>query len=127
MHDAPPTDRLEENPLSRLSTAMVALYKEQFGRGPQHTRSNWAGPDTLLCQLWSTLTPAERSLAAMGEHQRLRETRMMFQHASEAELRGTVERIFGRSVRAFISGMDTYQDVAVEVFILEPVAPDGDA
>lgn len=125
MHDVPQTERLEDNPLSRLSTAMVGLYKDQFGRGPQHTRSNWAGPDTLVCQLWSTLTPAERTLAAMGEHQRLRETRLMFQHAAEGTMRESVEHIFGRRVRAFISGMDTGQDVAVEVFILDPA--DGPA
>jgi uncharacterized protein YbcI len=35
---------------------------------------------------------------------------------------GTVEEITGRKVWAFVSGIDTQQDVASEVFYLEPVA-----
>ena len=114
------------NPLAELSRAMVRLYKEQFGRGPTKSRSNWAGPDTLVCQLWETLTPAERNMAAMGEHARLRDVRLFFQHVAEPQFRAVVEEIFGRRVRAFVSGMDTKEDVSVELFILHP-APEGEA
>jgi uncharacterized protein YbcI len=103
-----------------LSNAMVRLYKEQFGRGPTKARTNFAGPDVVVCTLEDSLTPAERNLAAMGEHQRLRDVRLFFQYATEDKFRGAVERITGRKVRAFISGMDTEQDVACEVFYLEP-------
>ena len=111
----------EDNPLAELSRAMVRLYKEQFGRGPTRSRSHWAGPDTLVCQLWETLTPAERNMAAMGEHARLRDVRLFFQHATEPQFRAAVEGIFDRRVRAFVSGMDTREDVSVEIFILHPV------
>ena len=110
----------EDNPLAELSRAMVKLYKEQFGRGPTRSRSNWAGPDTLVCQLWETLTPAERNMAAMGEHARLRDVRLFFQHATEPQFRAAVETIFGRRVRAFVSGMDTQEDVSMEIFVLHP-------
>jgi hypothetical protein len=43
----------------------------------------------------------------MGEHQRLRETRLFFQHAREPDFRGNVERITGRRVRGCLSGTDT--------------------
>jgi hypothetical protein len=57
----------------------------------------------------------------MGEHERLRETRMFFQYASVPEFCEPVERITGRKVRAFISGTDTHVDgVSVESFILHP-------
>ncbi len=106
--------------LTDLSNAMVKFFKEQFGRGPTRVRSDWAGPDTLVCKLWDTFTPAERAMAAMGEHTRLRETRLFFQTASEDEIRGLVERITGRRVVGFISGTDTGADLSVEVFVLEP-------
>ena len=64
--------------LSELSNAMVRLYKEQFGRGPTKARSVYAGADAVLCTLENSFTPAEQSLARMGEHQRLRDTRMFF-------------------------------------------------
>jgi hypothetical protein len=50
-----------------ISNEIVRLYKEQFGRGPTHARTNWAGPDTLITTLENTLTRAERNLVAMGE------------------------------------------------------------
>ncbi len=106
--------------LSELSNAMVRLYKEQFGRGPTKARSVYAGPDAVLCTLENSFTPAEQSLARMGEHQRLRDTRMFFQYASEKEFRETVEQITGRKVRAFVSGIDTERDVSSELFYLEP-------
>ena len=108
--------------LQELSHAMIRLYKEQFGRGPTKVRTDFAGPDTVISTLENSLTPAERSLAAMGEHQRLRDVRMFFQHASEREFVGTVEEITGRKVRAFVSGIDTNKDVSSEVFYLEPQA-----
>ena len=108
--------------LQELSNAMVQVYKEQFGRGPTKARSNYAGPDTLIATIEDSLTPAERNMVALDEHQRVREIRMFFQHASERAFIDAVERITGRTVRAFVSGMDTSQDVSSEVFYLEPVA-----
>jgi uncharacterized protein YbcI len=99
---------------------MVRIYKDQFGRGPTKARSDFAGPDVLICTLEDSLTPAERRLAEMGEHQRLRDTRLYFQHATEGEFRDVIERVLGRKVRAFISGIDTVQDVSAELFYLEP-------
>ena len=106
--------------LAAVSNAMVRLHKEQFGRGPTRARSEWAGPDQLVVTLEDTLTPAERRLRAMGEHERLRDTRLLFQYAAQEELTAVVEDITGRTVRAFISGLDTRTDVACEVFVFAP-------
>lgn len=104
---------------------MVALFKEQFGRGPTRARTYWAGPDILVCLLEETLTPAERNLAAMGEHQRLRDTRLYFQYATVAELCRPIERITGRKVKAFFSATDTVVDGAtIETFLLHPAGSD---
>jgi uncharacterized protein YbcI len=110
-------------PLAALSNEMVRIYKEQFGRGPTKVRSEYAGPDTLVCLLENTFTPAEKNLQAMGEHQRLREMRMFFQYASEEDFTGAVMRTTGRKVRSFLSGIDTRTDVACELFVLEPESP----
>jgi uncharacterized protein YbcI len=107
--------------LSGVSNAMVKLYKEQFGRGPTKARSDLAGPDTLICTLEDSLTPAERNMVKAGEHQRLRDLRMYFQHASEKDFISTVEGITGRTVRSFTSGMDVQQDLATEAFYFEPI------
>lgn len=119
------SDEAGDSVLATISREMVRLYKDQFGRGPTKARSNFAGPDVLVCTLENSLTPAEKRLVEKGEHQRLRDLRLYFQYATEDEFRSTVERLVGRPVRAFVSGMDTCQDVATEIFYLE-ARSDGD-
>lgn len=104
---------------AEISREMVRLYKELFGRGPTRARTEFAGPDIVICSLENTFTPAERSLAEMGEHQRLRDTRMYFQSATADKFREIIERLTKRRVRAFISGLDAGEDVCAEVFYLE--------
>jgi uncharacterized protein YbcI len=108
--------------LAEISREMVRLYKEQFGRGPTRARTSFAGSDAVLCTLEDSLTPAERRLVEMGEHQRLRDVRLFLQHASERELCAIIETALNRKVRAFISGIDTRADVSAEVFYLEPAS-----
>ena len=107
--------------LQEVTNAMVRIYKEQFGRGPTKARTNYAGPDTLVSTLENSLTVAESSMLALDEHQRVREIRLFFQHASERDFVDAVQQITGRKVRAFVSGTDTHRDVSSEVFYLEPV------
>jgi uncharacterized protein YbcI len=115
---------------AEISREMVHLYKELFGRGPTKARTEFAGPNVVICSLENTFTPAERSLAEMGEYQRLRDTRMYFQAATHERFREIVERVTGRKVRAFISGLDAAEDVCAEVFYLESgggSGPDSEA
>lgn len=112
--------------LQAVSNEMVRLFKEQFGRGPTRARSDWAGPDVLTVVLEDTLTPAERNLAQMGAHDRLRENRMFFQYASANEFCEPIERLTGRRVRAFASAIDTMVDgLCVETFVLHPRGFEG--
>jgi uncharacterized protein YbcI len=111
-------DANHESVRAEISREMVRLYKELFGRGPTKARTEFAGPDIVICSLENTFTPAERSLAELGEHQRLRDTRMYFQAATSEKFREIIERLTGRKVRAFISGLDAEEDVCAEVFYL---------
>lgn len=111
--------------LAEISNEMVRLYKDQFGRGPTRVRTKWAGPDVVVCTLEDTFTPAERNLADMGEHARLRDLRSFFQYAAVREFCEPVERVTGRRVKAFISGVDTQADgVSAELFVLHPEGSD---
>jgi uncharacterized protein YbcI len=122
----PERDVAQQNTLSMISNEMVRLYKDQFGRGPTKTRTNWAGSDVLVVTLEETFTPAERSLQRMGKHQELRDLRMLFQYAAVDEFCEPVERLTGRKVRAFVSGIDTDADLATELFVLHPSGYDGE-
>jgi uncharacterized protein YbcI len=124
-HSEPVTN--EHSTLSAISNEMVRIYKDQFGRGPTKTRTQWAGPDILVVTLERTFTPAERKLCELGEHARLRELRLLFQYVEVKTFCDPVERLTGRTVRAFISGIDTQADLATETFVLHPSGYNGDS
>ena len=106
--------------LSALANEMVALYKSHLGRGPTRTRADWLGEDALVVTLEDSLTPAEHRLVELGEHARLRDARTFSQYATVPEFIEIVERLTGRKVRSFVSGIDTWADVCAEVFYFEP-------
>jgi uncharacterized protein YbcI len=106
--------------LAAISSAMVALHKEQFGRGPRRARTEFAGPDAVVCVLDDVLLPAEHRMVAMGDQQRVRESRMYLQVATSDEFVHALEEILGRQVRAFASATDPDSDVVFEIFALEP-------
>ncbi len=111
--------------LSSISNEMVGIYKDQFGRGPTKTRANWAGPDVLVVTLENTLTAAELTLRQLGHHVRLRELRALFQYAEVERFCEPVERLTGRRVRGFLSGIDIEADIATEMFVMHPKGYDG--
>ena len=116
------TDGSQPSPLTRITRAMVAIYKDQFGRGPNYAHSHYASADSIVCFLEGSLTPIERTLAELGEDRRLRDIRLLFQHAAEDSFRSAVEAITGRRVIAFVSGLDTRADISTEVFVLAPIS-----
>jgi uncharacterized protein YbcI len=113
-------ERSPGNAMQAVSNAMVKLHKEQFGRGPTNARSYFAGPDTLVCTLENSLLPAEQTMVEMGEDQRVRESRMFLQVATQAQFVGAVEEIVSRKVRAFASAIDPGPGVVFEIFSFEP-------
>jgi uncharacterized protein YbcI len=114
------TATVDRSPLLEISNGMVAVFKEAFGRGPTKARAQFAGHDTLLVTLESSLTVAERNLVAIGEHRRLREARLFVSDALEDQLRAIVEQALGRKTLAYVSGIDTARDLTIELFTLEP-------
>jgi uncharacterized protein YbcI len=106
--------------LTRVSNAMVALHKEQFGRGPVHARTGYAGDDTLVCTMQDALLPAEQALVEMGHHERVQESRLFFQMATRDKFTGAVEQLTGRKVVAFSSATDAEAAVVWEIFRLQP-------
>jgi uncharacterized protein YbcI len=109
-----------------VSTAMVRLHKAQFGRGPNRSKTFFAGPDVLVCVLENVLLPAEEKLVEMGKAEQVRDQRTALQVGTEQEFVSTIEQLLDRKVRSFVSALDAKQNVIFEVFMFE-VAPNGDA
>ena len=112
----------QQSMMAAVAKALVALHKEQFGRGPTKARAHFAGPDTLVCVLEDALLPAERKLVALGNQATVRETRGAFQVATADEFIAVVEVIVFRTVRAFASAVDPDANVVFENYSFEPAA-----
>jgi uncharacterized protein YbcI len=121
----PPPEEETALTLRDVSNEIVRLYKEDFGRGPTRARTDWCGRDALITTVEDSFTPAERNLVQLGEHQRVRDIRLFFQHATEPKFVRGVERLTGRTVRAFVSGLDTHVDLSTEAFYFYPAGQEG--
>lgn len=117
----------QESMMVAVSNALVALHKEQFGRGPTKARSHFAGPDALVCVLEDVLLPAELKLVALGRQNSVRETRGAYQVATAHEFITAVEQIVYRKVCAFASAVDPDANTVFENYLFERVATNGGA
>lgn len=104
-----------------MTREIVRLHGAHYGKGPTRARSYWAG-DTLICQMEETLTPAERTLVAGGKASEVHALRRGIQEIMEGQLTSAVERLTGRSVRAFLSQVHLDEEIDIEVFVLVPEA-----
>ena len=104
--------------LEGISNAIVALYREGFGRGPTGAKT-YLMDDLVLCVLRDGLTRAERTLRDEGQGELVREMRVKFQDAVEDQMRGMVEELTGRSVVAFLSQATVDPEVMIEAFFLD--------
>ena len=103
---------------SKISTQVVALFKEYTGRGPTKCRTT-IRDNLVVCLLEDTLTKAERSLADVGKEETVRHLRREFQDTMERDLREVVESQMGRPVIAFMSTNHVEPDYMAEIFVLE--------
>jgi uncharacterized protein YbcI len=108
-----------------ISNAVVGLMSDYTGRGPTKARTN-LGEDSASCILEDTLTKGERSLVAAGNADAVLEMRKAFQNSMREDAIEVVEQLTGRRVLAFLSDNHIDPDLAVETFVFEPRASEGD-
>jgi len=105
--------------LASISNVLVALHKQQFGRGPTRARTHYAGRDALLCIMEDAMLPAEHAMVRMGAALRVQESRMFFQNATAQKFIEAVEQITGRTVHAFSSATDPAANVVFEIYVFD--------
>jgi uncharacterized protein YbcI len=106
--------------LAHISTALVQLHSRYYGKGPTKAKTHWVD-DTVVCILRGGFTTVERTLIETGEVESVYQMRRSFQQAMEDEFRRVVQGATGREVIAYMSSIHVDPDLAVELFVLEPV------
>jgi uncharacterized protein YbcI len=105
---------------SGISQAMTQIHAEYYGKGATQAKT-YAFENLIVCVLRDVFTTVERTLIDVERAETVREVRTTFQHTLEATFVSAVERLTGRKVASFMSQIDPAQDIAVEVFLLEPL------
>lgn len=116
-----PRDRVT----AKISDEIVRLLAAETGHGA--TRA-WTtlGDDLIVCVLQGVLSKGEQNLVRNGTREVVLRTRHAYQDMMEHDAVAAVEQISGRTVRAFTSANHLDEDIAVEIFVLEPLQ-DGSA
>jgi len=107
--------------LAQVTNAVVGLHRSHYGKGPTRSKS-YLIDDVLICVMRDVFTTVERTLVEAGEWDKVRETRLAFQDAMRDRFTEAVERVLERRVVGFTSQVLLDEDVAIEVFVLEPVS-----
>lgn len=105
--------------LSAISTSIVGLLREHYGRGPMKAKT-YALDDIIVCVLrGSGFTAIEKTMMDSGEPDRVVAMREDFQRVMAARYKETIEELTGRKVVAFISQAHVDPDITLEVFFVD--------
>jgi uncharacterized protein YbcI len=104
--------------LAAISTRIVGLLREHYGRGPSRAKT-YAMDDCIVCVLRNGFTAHERTIVDSGEPGRVIEMRQDFQRMMERRYREVIETITGRNVVAFLSQAHLEPDITLEIFFLD--------
>ncbi len=106
-----------------ISTAVVRQLAKTTGRGPTKAKTT-LGDNAVFVVLEDTLTRGELNLVQAGESDAVLDLRRLWQKTMRGSCSREIEQLTGRTVIGFMSDNHIDPDIAVEVFILEPIGAD---
>ncbi|MDP9262356.1 MAG: DUF2294 domain-containing protein [Actinomycetota bacterium] len=107
--------------LSRISTEMVRLQKQYFGKGPERAKS-YMVDDLLFIVMRGGVTTAEQTMLDSDQENLVRNFRQQFENELSARLIGMVEEVTGRKVVNYQSQIVFDPDIVFEIFIFDEKA-----
>ncbi|MGH2885146.1 MAG: DUF2294 domain-containing protein [Solirubrobacteraceae bacterium] len=105
-----------------ISNAVVQALARTTGRGPTKAKTT-LGDNGVFVVLQDTLSRGEQTLADAGEGAAVLDLRRRWQEVMRADISREIEQLTDRKVIGFMSDNHIDPDLAVEVFVLEPLAP----
>ena len=110
---------IEAATTAAVSDAVARLFLDKFGKGPVQVETYVSG-DVLTTVMHDVLTPAEHSMIDAGKADSVLTTRMLWQRTTSDMFKQSVSEATGRQVLSVVSGFELDQELATEVFLLEP-------
>jgi uncharacterized protein YbcI len=103
-----------------ISNTVVKALARTTGRGPTKAKTT-LGDNGVFVVLQDTLTAGEQTLSDAGQGQAVLDLRRRWQRVMEVDVSREIEELTGRKVIGFMSDNHIDPDLAVEVFVLEPL------
>jgi uncharacterized protein YbcI len=105
---------------AEISNTVVQALSRTTGRGPTKAKTT-LGDNGVFVVLQDTLTRGEQNLADAGEGKAVLDLRRKWQAVMKTDVSREIEELTGRKVIGFMSDNHIDPDLAVEVFVLEPL------
>jgi uncharacterized protein YbcI len=116
-----------DGPLAaEISNTVVRALARTTGRGPTKAKTT-LGDNGVFVVLQDGMTRGEQTLADAGEGEAVLDLRRRWQRVMMDQISREIEQLTGRKVIGFMSDNHIDPDLAVEVFVLEPLPPDAGA
>jgi uncharacterized protein YbcI len=105
--------------LAAISTRIVAILREHYGRGPTKAKTYALDDLIVVVMRGSGFTPFEQTMMDDGGADRVVALRHEFQRVIGGRYKEAIEELTGRSVVAFLSQAHIEPDLTVEIFFID--------
>jgi uncharacterized protein YbcI len=105
--------------LSAISTRIVAILREHYGRGPMKAKTYALDDLIVVVMRGSGFTSLEQTIMDSGEPDRVVAMRHDFQRMMTKRFTETIEELTGRNVVAFLSQAHVEPDITMEIFFID--------
>jgi uncharacterized protein YbcI len=117
--EAAPTPLAGGKLLAEISTRIVAILREHYGRGPMKAKTYALDDVIVVVMRGSGFTSLEKTIMDSGEPDRVVGMRHDFQRMMTARFTATIEELTCRNVVAFLSQAHVEPDITMEIFFLD--------
>ena len=105
--------------LSAISTSIVGILREHYGRGPMKAKTYALDDIIVVVMRGSGFTALEQTIMDSGEPDRVIAMREDFQRVMAERYKHTIEELTGRKVLAFLSQAHVEPDITMEIFFVD--------
>jgi uncharacterized protein YbcI len=109
--------------LAAISTRIVGILREHYGRGPMKAKTYALDDIIVVVMRGSGFTPLEQTIMDSGQPGRVIEMREDFQRVMATRYKETIRELTGRNVVAFLSQAHVEPDITMEIFFVDGPLP----
>ncbi len=105
--------------LAAISTRVVAILRDHYGRGPMKAKTYALDDLIVVVMRGSGFTSLEQTIMDSGEPDRVVAMRHDFQRMMTGRFTEAIEELTGRKVLAFLSQAHVEPDITMEIFFID--------